>query len=84
MDKFTSYLDKELTKLLPNVTLNCRVQLVPQTVIIEYSLIKQNFCLIAGYITYDFFELPTKETIANEIIRQAQLTLKEIMTNNLQ
>ena len=71
---------RELQALIPNVKLKVEYNYNLNKIFVYYTTLD----IITGVVSFSFFDALTFEETANEIIRQAQLTLKDIMTNNLQ
>lgn len=71
----------ELNKSLPNVRIRWEHNGYGVGIAIFFTI---DFCRITGAITYPDMLSVTAGQVAEEIKRQAQRTLVDIMTNNLQ
>ena len=79
--QYAEFLVKETNKLLPNVDITWKYN--------GYNLgitffITVKDTVLSVYVSYTDVMNVNPEHLSDNIIRQAQLTLKEIMTNNLQ
>lgn len=68
----------EVEKRLPNVYMTGELQ-ANDTVLIRWGTNN-----ISGYTVVDNYNIRTPDEVTNFIIEQAQNTIKDIMTNNLQ
>lgn len=78
--RYMGHLMFDVGKLLPNVSFTAKEQ-INDSICIEWKVCYTN---LKGVTIINAYKEITPQQVANEIIRQAQITLKDIMTNNLQ
>lgn len=79
--KYLTELTQQISSFIPNVTIKTEYNAKLLTLQFTYVMLYPH---MTGIVTFNSLTKIDPEYVAHEIIRQAQNTLKDIMTNNLQ